>query len=381
MATLSERPFTMFGGGPFLAWLRRLHHVTPSGTLRISWFVCVAWLPLVLGAALRMLFGRPPSPIVLDISVHVRVLVALPLLLWSTQLLEAQSRGAVRMLYDGELAEPAKLDPIFDAAARLRNNGWIELAIGLVALAIGQLGLWGVLGPTGVFHGVEHHTEWSFARVWYGTISLPLFQFLSLRWMYRWAVWSYVLLRLSRLPLAATASHPDHAAGLSCLAWPVVGYDWYVAAFSAVLSGAWATQLIDHRVTVPHLWPTVTILVIGAIIVGYAPLLVFTPQLYAVKRQDLLKNMMFGLTYTREFDAKWLTGRPQESPLGVSDIQSLNDLGGAFQVVASTRVTVFSVASMKGVVIAVVLPLIPLIATVVPLESVVKKLMGGLIPL
>jgi hypothetical protein len=381
MATLHERAFTMFGGGPFLAWLRRLNLVKPSGALRISWLVCVAWLPLMLGAALRMAFGTRPSPIVLDISVHVRLLVALPLLLWSTQLLEAQSRGAVRMLYDGELAEPAKLDPIFDGAARLRDNGWIELAIALAALGIGQLGLWGVLGPTGVFHGVERHTEWSFARVWYGTISLPLFQFLLARWMFRWAVWSYVLLRLSRLPLAATAAHPDHAAGLSGLAWPIVGYDWYVAACSAVLSGAWATQLIDHRVTVPALWSTVMILVVIAIIIGYAPLLVFTPQLYAVKRQDLLKNMMFGLTYTREFNAKWLAGRSGEPLLGTSDIQSLNDLGGAFQVVLSTRVTVFSVASMKGVVIAVVLPLLPLIATVVPLESVVKKLMSALIPL
>lgn len=381
MDTLTDRAFTMFGGGPFHAWLRRFHLIKPSGSLRIWWLVCVAWLPLVLGATLRMAFGIPPSPIVLDISVHVRILVALPLLLWSTQLLEAQSRGAVRMLYDGELAEPAKLDPIFEGAARLRNSSWIELGIALAALGIGQLGLWGVVGPTGVFHGVERHTEWSFARVWYGTISLPLFQFLALRWMFRWIVWSYVLVRLSRLPLAATASHPDRAAGLSCLAWPVVGYDWYVAAFSAVLSGAWATQLIDHRITVPALWPTVTILVIVAIIIGYTPLLVFTPQLYAVKRNDLFKNMMLGLTYTRAFNAKWLAGRSDESPLGTSDIQSLNDLGGAFQVVAQTRVTVFSLASMKGIVIAVVLPLLPLIATVVPLESVVKKLMSGLIPL
>jgi hypothetical protein len=380
MAALTDRGFSLFGGGPFHALIRRFHLLRPSGALRISWIVVIAWIPIMLGSVLRIALGYPVNPIALDISVHARFLVALPLLLMSTQLLEAQTRGVVLVLYGGELADPGTLDEILGRAAKLRSNGWVELVLALGALTIGQLGLWGVLGPTGIVHGIERHIEWTLGRIWYGTIAFPLFTFLWLRWMWRWVIWIYVLVRLSRVPLAAIATHPDHAAGLSCLAWPVAGYCWFIAAFSSVLSGAWATQLIEHRTTVPSLGPTALVLIVGAIIVGYGPLLVFTPQLYAVKRRDLAKNTLLGFDYMRRFDAKWLAPPRDEQLLGSPDIQSLNDMGSAFQVVLTTRLTVFDLMRMKNIVIAVVLPLLPLVATVVSLESVIKHVASAVLP-
>jgi hypothetical protein len=380
MATLTDRGFSLYAGGPFYSLFRRLHLLTSTGAPRIGWIVGIAWVPIVLGSLLRIAFGRGANPIVLDISVHARFLVALPLLLVSTRLLDAQTRGVVKVLDSAELADAGKVEGVLRRAEALRDNAWVELGLALASLALGQLGLWGVLGPTGVVHGMERYTEWSIARVWYGTIAFPLWQFLSLRWWWRWVIWNVVLVRLSRLPLAATASHPDHAAGLSCFAWPLTGFAWYIAAFSSVLSGAWASQLIDQRITVPSLGPTVGILIVGAVILGYAPLLVFTPQLYAVKRRDLARNTLLGFDYMRRFDAKWLPAPRNDQLLGSPDIQSLNDLGNAFQVVLTTRLTVFDVRRMQSIAIAVLLPLVPLFATVVPLESVAKKLASAILP-
>lgn len=380
MATLTDRGFTLLGGGPFLGLVRRLHMATPEGHPRVAWLVAIAWLPIMLGSTLRLAFGLPLNPIALDISVHTRFLVSLPLLFMSGRLLEQQIRGVVIVLYQGDLADPAKVDDIFDGARRLRDNGWVELTLALAALALGQLSVWGVLGPTGIVHGLERHREWSFARVWYGTISFPLWQFLSLRWVWRWGVWIYVIVRISRVPLAATASHPDHAGGMSCFAWPLTGYNWYVAAFSSVLAGAWATQLLDHRITVPSLGPTAAVLVVAATVVGYAPLLVLTPQLWAAKRRDLANNTLLGFDYMRRFNAKWLPSPRSQELLGSSDIQSLNDLGSAFQMVLTTRITVFDLRKLKDVALAVVLPLLPLIATVVPIEHIVTKVFNALLP-
>jgi hypothetical protein len=380
MATLTDRGFSLYAGGPFHGLVRRLHLVTSTGEPRIAWIVAIAWVPLMVGSLLRIALGSRANPMVLDLSVHARFLVGLPLLLVSTRLLDAQTRGAVRVVYGAELADPGEVDKVLARAVKLRDNAWVELALALVALTLGQLGIWGVLGPTGIVHGMERHTEWTFARVWYGTISFPLLQFLSLRWLWRWVIWTVVLVRMSRLPLAAIASHPDHAAGLSCFAWPIAGYLWYVAALSSVLSGAWASQLIAHRITVPSLGPTIAMLVVAAAIVGYGPLLVFTPQLYAVKRRDLAKNTLLGFDYMRRFNVKWLPSPRDDELLGTPDIQSLNDLGASFQVVLLTRLTVFDIRRMKNLVLAVVLPLLPLIATTVPLQSVIRKLAGVLLP-
>ena len=380
MATLTDRGYSFSNGGPFYDLSQKLHLLGPSGAMRFSWLVVIAWVPLVLAGAVQLALHRPVSPLLRDISVHMRFLVALPLLLVSSSLLDAQCRGAVRVLYDAKLADPPALDPIMMRAEVLRTSGWAELVLALVSLLIGQLGLWGVTAPTGLFQGVEHHTLWSFSRIWYGVVAFPLWQFLSLRWMWRWAVWIYTLVRLSRLPLAAVASHPDQAGGLGSLAWPLAGYSWYVAAFASVLAGAWDTQLLEHRLTISSLAPAVATLLFGAILLGYVPLLVFTPQLYAVKRRDLFKHSLFGFEYSRQFEQKWLEAPRGDVLVGTEDIQGLSAYALTLQNVQATRLTVFNPKRVKSLVVAVVLPMIPILATLIPLESVVPRLTGVLVP-
>jgi hypothetical protein len=380
MATLTGEGYSFENGGPFYDLVRRLHLQRPNGSLRSSRIVAVVWLPMMVIAVVQLARGHSVDPLVRDISVHVRFLVALPLVLVSSHLLDAQCRGAVKVLYDAKLADPAALDAIMLRAEQLRTSSWCELVIALGSLALGQLGLWGVIGPTGLFHGLEQHTIWSFSRIWYGTIAFPLWQFVSARWMWRWAIWIYTLVRLARLPLAGLASHPDRATGLSCLAWPILGFCWYVAAFSSVLAGAWDTQVLENRFTVSSLTPTVATLIIVAIIVGFAPLLVFTPRLYDVRRRDMMKNTLFAFDYMRQFNQKWLDGTCPEPVLGSQDLQSLGAYESAFQIVASTRLTVFELSKMKNVAVAVLLPMLPLLATLIPLERVVPRFASALIP-
>lgn len=377
MVAVHPRVFSINGGGPFDHLTRKLHLLEPSGRMRAWWIVALAWLPLVLGATLRALVGLPVNPIVFDLSVHARFLVAAPLLVFSAGLLEPQCRGVIRMLYEGRFAEPAALDRIVDRGERLRGSGLVEAGLVMLAMASGQLGLWGVIGPTGVFAGITHHPEWSFARLWYGLVSLPLLQFLMLRWLWRWLVWTSMLVHLAKLPLAATATHPDRAAGLSFFAWPVGCFHWFVTAFSSVLAGAWGTQLLDHRLTVPALGPTLIAFILITFVIGYAPLLLFTGHVYRARRRDLADQGLFTLDYVRQFETKWLKGA-QESPLGTADIQSLADIGNAFQVVLTTRLIVFEPLRLKNLVIAALVPMIPLLATVVPIEKIVSRLGGAL---
>jgi hypothetical protein len=378
MVAVTPRAFSINAGGPFDHLVHKFHLLAPGGMIRVGWIVVVAWVPLVLGSTLRVLFGMPVNPLVLDISVHARFLVGAPLLLISAALLEPQCRGAIRMLYEGKFADAKALDRVVDRGERLRASSWIEAALVVIALAIGQLGLWGVIGPTGVFAGIADRPEWSVARFWYGIVSLPLLLFLMLRWLWRWGVWTYMLAQFARLPLAATATHPDRSAGLAFFAWPTGGFHYFVTGFTSVLAGAWGTQLLDHRITVPSLGPTVLALLVIAFAVGYVPLLLFSGHLYRARRRALLSHGLFALSYVRQFDTKWIDDGT-ESPLGAQDIQALNDLGGAYQVVVTTRTTVFDLMRLKNLAIAVILPLVPLFLTVVPLDKVVGRLGHALI--
>lgn len=378
----AAREFSISTGGPFHAIGRRLRVIRPSGEVLTWRLVAFAWMPLVLGAMLRVIFGYRPEPLAFDISVHARFLISLPLVIFSARLLEPQCRAAVVLLYSGKFAERSQLDRVIDDAERLRDNPWIEAVLAGIAVLGGQLVLWGVTGPTGLFTGIEQ-ANLSVSQVWYAGIALPLLQFLALRWLWRWVVWSVILVRVSRLPLATIATHPDRAAGIGFLSGPVTGFAVFELAFASVLAGAWGSQLIDHRVTVPSLFPTLILFVVLASLTALVPLLLFSPHLYRAQRRALLDYNPFALDYVLRFHAKWIERRSDPDLLGTPDLQSLADLGNSYGVIQSTGMFVFGSRKVTELWLGAIVPMLPLVATVVPLEDMFRRLgsmlFGGLL--
>jgi hypothetical protein len=376
------REFSITAGGPMYRLGRLVGLVGADHAVRIWRVVAFAWLPLLLAALFRIVIGDRPEPIFFDLSVHTRFLVSLPLLVLSGRLLEAQCRAAVTLLYVGKLADRGALDRVIDRAEKLRDTPWVEAVLAAMALLGGQLVLWGVAGPTGVFHGIEH-ANLSASQVWYAGIALPLLQFLALRWLWRWVIWTYVLVRMSRLPLAAIATHPDRAAGLRFFSAPLTGFAVFVMAFASLLASVWGTQLADERVTVPAILPTLIAFLVIAFLVGCVPLVVFSPHLYRAQRKALLVYGPFALDYVERFHAKWIERRPNEELLGTPDLQSMADLGNSYQVIRETGTFVFSMRNLSELWLAGILPMLPLVATVVPLDQMVKRigsmLFGGLL--
>ena len=81
--------------------------------------------------------------------------------------------------------------------------------------------------------------------------------------------------------------------------------------------------------------------------------------------------------YVRECDAKWLRGgAPAGEPLvGSADIQSLADLGNSFEIVRSTRVVPFTRDTVIQLAVITLLPVAPLVLTMVSLEELLKRLL------
>jgi len=84
------------------------------------------------------------------------------------------------------------------------------------------------------------------------------------------------------------------------------------------------------------------------------------------------------MTYVRDFDNKWLRGgAPADEPLvGSGDIQSLADLGNSYAVVQEVRIAPVTRDVVLRLGIATLLPLAPLLLTIMPLEELLKKLVG-----
>jgi hypothetical protein len=376
---LPPHQFTMMGGGPFHELAGRLGLLGSTGTLRVFRLAIVMWFPIAIATAGRLLLGWTSSSFVFDISVHTRFLVSWPLLVLAGHLVDGQGRAAVTQLYAGDFTDRAALDAIFERARRLRDNGWVEATFAVLAILGGQASLWGLIGPTGVVHGVDT-ADSSLMRSYYAGFALPLLQFLTIRWLWRWVIWSYILVRVGRLPLRTIATHPDRAAGLGFMSAPVTGFAAFEMSLASLLASAWGTQLLAGRVTVPMLLPTLLLFVLTVTVLACAPLLPFTPHLYKAKRKSLALYNPFTLEYMRRFQRKWVEQPSADSDmLGTSDIQSMADISNAYKVIQDTRTFVWGKKKLVELWLAAVAPMVPLIVTVVPVNELFKRIGGALV--
>ncbi len=369
---------------PFLRISRRLHVTRADGKLRTGFLVALTWIPLCVGALMRLTAGQAPAPILFDISVHTRLLIVIPLLVTAEGMLERRCYGSVRQLYDGPFCDAAKLDPIVARADRLRDSRFVELAIFVIAILAGQAALWGVIGSTGMVSGVDDPGALSFARIWYASVALPIMQFLAARWMWHWLIWTYMVLRISRLDPATIGTHPDHAGGIGFLATPISAFTVFVFAISSNMSSAWGTQMLQTGASLQSFVPTFVAFVLVAAVLGCGPLLAYVGNLYRARYRAADVYSRFALDYVRRFHRKWIEGQPNANELlGSPDIQALNDMGAAFESMERIRIVPFGAKALAGIWLAAMIPMIPLVMTTMPIDELLRhigsKMVGGLL--
>jgi len=216
------------------------------------------------------------------------------------------------------------------------------------------------------------------AGVWYAYVSLPVFQFLLLRWYYRLFIWIRFLWQVSRIDLALVPTHPDQVGGLGFLASTVYGFSVLLTAHGAMVAAQIANRIFFAGAGLRDFKEEIAVMVGFLMLAVFGPLLVFSPQLASAKRRGLNEYGTLAERYVREFDSKWLRGgAPESEPLqGSADIQSLADMGNSFSVVKSMKLAPITRDAILQLAAAVLIPLSPLLLTVMPLEELATKLLG-----
>jgi hypothetical protein len=392
----ATRDFSLVLGGPLYQLLRRAHLSGDALELlrqRILVFVTIAWLPLLALSALEghAWGGRAtmPLPFLLDVEANVRFLVALPLLIVAELVVHRRLLPVVRQFRERNLI-PDSAVPRFDAAIasafRLRNSVVAEVALIAFVYIVGVLLFWRqyvALSTTATWYATPapDGLRLSLTGVWYAYVSLPLFQFLLLRWYFRIFIWSRFLWQTSRLPLSLIPTHPDRVGGLGFLANTVYAFAPLAVAHGAMLAGPIANRIFYLGAALPDFKVEIAVLVVFLLCLVLGPFLVFTPQLAYAKRTGLREYGTLAERYVREFDAKWLRGgAPADEPLvGSGDVQSLADLANSFDVVKTMRFAPITRDSFVVLVAATLAPIVPLALTMMSLEELLKRLFGMLL--
>jgi len=386
-AILQEQPdFSLVLGGPLFQIFRRAHlsgsalELLRRRVLIISLF---AWLPLaVLSAIEGHLLGSQNLTFLRDVELHVRFLVALPVLILAELPVHRRLGSVVKCFLERGVVtqeDTPKFYAALGATMRARDSSWLEFALLVFTLTVGHW-FWQHLIALGAatWYAAPDRTDihLTLAGYWYSFVSIPIFQFILLRWYLRLVIWFLFLWRASRLNLHLLPTHPDRAGGIGFLGGISYAFGPILFAEGTMLAGLIASRIFYQGQTLTSFKVTIFVLTGFFVLVILGPLTMFTPHLARTKRNGLNEYGTVASVYVDEFDQKWVCGGAEgEEILGTADIQSLADLANSYEVVREMRLVPFALNDVARLAVVTLLPVLPLLVTIMPLEELLTRLL------
>jgi hypothetical protein len=384
-APIEEPPdFSLVLGGPLYQMFRRTRLTGATLELlrrRVVFFILFCWVPLaVLSLVEAHFLGGARLSFFRDIETHVRFLVSLPVLILAEMIVHQRIRPVVRSFVERRVVTSEDLPKFYaaiESAMRIRNSVIVEIVLLAFVYTAGTW-IWRHQGALDVAswyaspRGGQMHL--TLAGYWFAFVSVPIFQFILLRWYMRILIWFWFLFRVSRLKLHLLPAHPDRAGGLGFVGKSSFAFAPLLFAQGALLSSQIASHIFYNGQSLLGFKMMIAGFVLFFVVAVLAPLLLFTPQLATAKREGLAEYGALATSYVMDFDQKWLHGKgTDEQLLGTSDLQSLADLGNSFAVVREMRPIPFARDDVTQLLIATVAPLVPLLLTMMPLEQLVTQ--------
>jgi hypothetical protein len=334
---------------------------------RIIVAAVLAWMPLLLlSIAEGHAWGnRVGLPFLHDVELHVRLLIALPLLIVAELVVHQRMRSVAGMFLERGLIPDtarAQFDSAIASALRLRNSIPAEALLLAFVYVVGVGFIWRTQGALDVasWYGMAADGKWrpSLAGWWLGAVSLPMFQFLLLRWYFRLFIWARFLWHVSRIDLQFLPTHPDRCGGVAFLGLVSHAFAPVLLAQGVVLAGTMANRIFFAGATLIQFKVELAGVVAVMVFMILGPLLVFGPQLAAAKRAGLREYGTLAQRYAREFDHKWL-----------------RDLGNSFEVVKGMRWVPFTMQTVVHLAATTLAPVVPLTLTMISLEQLLERLL------
>jgi len=367
-----ERQFLLvFQDGPLgklITWLKLDGCSYRQIGRRVLFWISVVWLPpVVLSGVGAVISGEHFRVDILnDLSFHVRGLISIPLLISFECRMQQEFRGILPAIISRRMFRPHKnlvVTKIIDQIRSLQTAFPIDALLVVFSLVMVSSRLYIDLP--------EYVSSWRtsgsqlllLAQLWGRWISMTAYYFIVFRWMWRFFVWSYFLLRLALLNPALKSLHPDRVGGLAFLLRYHKMFGIISLAVSSAVSANISMAVLHGDVPINEFTNPLLFYLFVYNVVLAIPLFFFTGILVKSRNHGLVRYARFGNEYAEKFDQKWLRYFHQNtsSILGVPDIQSLNDLHGSYRSQAQMRITLMDMRTLTVNTVFITAPLCPLI--------------------
>jgi hypothetical protein len=339
----------------------------------------------LLSAIAGVFMNGPGTAFLYDVANHVRFFVTLPILIIAELIVHQRIRPLLESFVERRIIaakDIVRFNAILETGTKIRNSVALEVFLVVLVFTAGHW-IWA--------HKIAQQSASWFATpegsilhltlpgYWYAFISIPVFQFILLRWYTRFMIWFWVLWRISRLELNLLPAHPDRVGGLGFLGQSCYAFAPLLFAQGALQAGLIANQVLHENVKFASFKMMILAMGSSYVLAVLLPLAVFMPVLARVRRKGLREYGNLATGYVSDFNHKWLGGDSKgEAILGTADIQSLADLSNSYDVVREMRLFPFEVKDVLRLFGVTLIPFVPLLLTVMPLEELIKRFLSML---
>lgn len=387
---LEGKDFSIVLGGPFFQLLRKANLTGNALELikqRTIIIALLTWLPLfILSVINGQAWGESTNlPFIEDFEVHIRFLIAVPLMIVAELLVHQRMRLVVVQFEERKLIpEPflVQFRNAIGSALRLRNSLLAEVLILVLIYVIGYNVVWErsmAVETTAWFTEPSvGKGDLSLAGIWFRYVSLPLFQFLLLRWYYRIFIWARFLFHVSRIKLKLVPTHPDYVGGLGFLTNVVFAFIPLAIAHGAVIAGMISNHIFHEGSVLLDFKIEIIIIVLVVLCIVILPLFSFSAQLNDTWRIGCIEYGKLASRYAQAFDTRWIrvNSTADDVIANTSDIQGLADMANSYRIVEKMQSLPIKRNDIIMLAAATVAPLFPLLLTMMPLSELIKMLSG-----
>jgi hypothetical protein len=377
--------------GDLLFRLQRSLGLIPADGLglvrRALFWSMLGWLPVALWALQvdRLLPGSFPEPLLAHYGIHVRLLIAVPLLILAEGPAGALVQRMLRHFAEAGLVS-AEQRPRFDAAlrsaARLRDATlpWVAIVACVVAA---------VTVSEAVFH--PHEADWAqfgpagqrpgFGGLWYLYVGRTIFYVLAFAWLWRLVLLTILMWRIARLEFSLVPTHPDRAGGLGFLEGLPSAFTPLALALGAVLASRWAHDAVHHGLSLSSVRAEMIGFVVLCVALFAVPLLAFHAPLKRARREALLSYGELVGRHGRLVHRRWVQGREIGEPpiLGAPELGPVADTAAIYDAVRSMRSTPVGRNSLLPVAVAASLPILAALALQMPVKELALRLLKAIL--
>jgi len=373
----SPEGFSLSAGGPFNRALEMMRLQNKQGKLMVLGF-CITWLPLLILTLFEgTLYTGRELPFLKDVAMHARLLVALPMLIMIEPTIDSKVFVVIKYLAEElmSLEDRQKfLATSFRRARKLTGSALTEIILLLIVIGVTisfvKAGVYNAPGngtTSWMTYTGEAGQLMSVAGYWAIFISIPIFQFLLLRWLWRYIIWVMLLIHLSKAKLNLMPTHADRAGGLGIIMIAQRSFNLIFVAGGVAISGRLIEQLLKHPDSFESIKRQGIAYIVFCLIFLLVPLLFFMGKLFKIKNEGLLRMSNLGATLSRRFEHEWVNNLQVEEKTVKNkaeqtevDPSMIFDYSGMYDALQQLRTIPVTPRDLIGMGLILFVPFIPI---------------------